>query len=91
MVPFISEDMCRFNHTIISAVKFTQTQRYILNQIEDIPQKSPRISLKTWRELIKKVWEVDPLTCPRCGSDLPAIASSGEAGGDEDYQPDPGS
>ena len=46
---------------------------------------------KTWRELIKKVWEIDLLTCPRCGFDLPAIASSGEAGGDEDYQPDPGS
>ncbi len=51
----------------------------------------PHVPLKTWRELIKKVLEVDPLTCPRCGSDLPAIASSGEAGGDEDCQPDPGS
>jgi len=51
----------------------------------------PHVPSKTWRELIKKVWEVDPLTCPRCGSDLPAIASSGEAGGDADHQPDPGS
>jgi hypothetical protein len=62
----------------------------------------PHVPSKTWRELIKKVWEIDPLTCPRCGSDLPAIGfairrggrvarSSGEAGGDADYQPDPGS
>ncbi|MEA3385144.1 MAG: hypothetical protein U9Q89_01615, partial [Thermodesulfobacteriota bacterium] len=33
----------------------------------------PHVPSKTWRELIKKVWEVDPLTCQRCGSDLPAI------------------
>ena len=24
----------------------------------------PRAPSKTWRELIKKVWEIDPLTCP---------------------------
>ncbi len=30
------------------------------------------------------------MTCQRCGSDLPAIASSGETGGDADYQTDPG-
>jgi hypothetical protein len=50
------------------------------------PMRAPS---KTWRELIKKVWEVDPLTCPQCGSDLPAVASSGEVGGDADHQPDP--
>ena len=27
-----------------------------------------------WRELIKKVWEVDPYTCPRCGSEMRMIA-----------------
>jgi len=29
----------------------------------------PRIPSKEWRELIKKVWEVDPLICPRCSPD----------------------
>jgi hypothetical protein len=29
---------------------------------------------KTWRELIKKVWEVDPLTCPRYGSEMKIIS-----------------
>ena len=24
----------------------------------------------TWRELIKKVWEIGPLTCPRCSSEM---------------------
>jgi len=27
----------------------------------------PHVPSKTWREFIKKVWEFDPLTCPRCG------------------------
>jgi len=30
----------------------------------------PRAPSKTWTELIKKVWEVDPLTCPQCGSEM---------------------
>jgi len=27
----------------------------------------PRIPSKKWCELIKKVWEVDPLICPTAG------------------------
>jgi hypothetical protein len=34
----------------------------------------PRAPSKTWRELIKKVWEIDPLTCPRCGSEMRIIS-----------------
>jgi hypothetical protein len=34
----------------------------------------PRVSSRTWRELIKKIWEVDPLTCPRCGHDMKIIS-----------------
>jgi len=34
----------------------------------------PRIPSKKWRELIKKVWEVDPLICPHCGSEMKLIA-----------------
>ena len=29
---------------------------------------------KKWRELIKKVWEVDPLICPHCGAEMKRIA-----------------
>ncbi|MBE9580821.1 MAG: hypothetical protein IMF18_04295 [Proteobacteria bacterium] len=35
----------------------------------------PCVPSKTWRELIKKVWEVDPLTSPRCGSEMKIISS----------------
>ena len=34
----------------------------------------PRIPSKKWRELIKKVWEVDPLICSHCGSEIRVIA-----------------
>jgi hypothetical protein len=27
----------------------------------------------TWRELIKLVWEVDPLLCPRCDAEMVEI------------------
>jgi len=27
-----------------------------------------------WAEMIKKVYEVDPLLCPRCGGQMPACA-----------------
>ena len=34
----------------------------------------PRIPSKKWRELIKKVWEVDPLICQHCGAEMKLIA-----------------
>ena len=32
--------------------------------IEHLAPKARRIPSRSWRELIKKVWEVDPLLCP---------------------------
>ena len=34
--------------------------------IEHLAPKARRIPSRSWRELIKKVWEVDPLLCPQC-------------------------
>jgi hypothetical protein len=33
----------------------------------------PCVPSKTWRELIKKVWEVDPLTSPQYGFEMKII------------------
>ena len=33
----------------------------------------PRLTSKTWRQLIYKVWEVDPLVCTRCGAEMKVI------------------
>jgi hypothetical protein len=34
---------------------------------------------KTWREYIKKIWEVDPLLCPNCGGEMKIISFITEA------------
>jgi hypothetical protein len=36
--------------------------------------KPKRIPQLMWRECIKKVWEVDPLTCPRCTGEMRIIS-----------------
>jgi len=33
-----------------------------------------RIPSPRWRECIKKIWEVDPLSCPRCGAEMKILA-----------------
>jgi len=29
---------------------------------------------RTWRELIKKIWNTDPLLCPKCGGEMRLIS-----------------
>jgi hypothetical protein len=36
--------------------------------------KQKKIPSKNWRECIKKVWVVDPLECPKCGSEMKIIS-----------------
>jgi len=40
-------------------------------EVIDVSGHQPRrIPSKKWRELIKKVWEADPLLCPNCGGEM---------------------
>ena len=39
-----------------------------------IEQECPRIPRRGWAEMIRKVFEVDPLLCPRCGGQMRIIA-----------------
>ena len=34
----------------------------------------PHVPSKTWRECIKKIWEVDVLLCPRCNGSMKIIS-----------------
>ena len=44
-------------------------------QIIDISEHKPRrIPSAKWRELIKKVWEADPLLCPRCSKEMRIVS-----------------
>jgi len=41
----------------------------------DVSEHQPRrMPSKAWRELIKKIREVDPLSCPRCGFEMKIIS-----------------
>jgi Putative transposase len=49
-------------------------------EIIDVSDYEPkRIPSRTWRECIKKIWEVDPLECPKCGGEMKIISFITEA------------
>ena len=39
-----------------------------------IEQESPRVPRRGWAEMIKKVYEVNPLACPKCRGEMRIIA-----------------
>ena len=41
--------------------------------------KPRRIPSRSWRELIKKVWEVDPLLCPQCHHEMRIVSLINDA------------
>jgi hypothetical protein len=44
-------------------------------KIIDVSKYKPKkIPPPTWREWIKKVWEVDPLKCPNCTCEMKIIS-----------------
>jgi len=44
-------------------------------QIIDVSEHKPRrIPSAKWRELIKKVWEADPLLCPKCHKEMRIVS-----------------
>ena len=47
--------------------------------IEHRALKLRRIPSRSWRELIKKVWEVDPLLCPQCHHEMRIVSLINDA------------
>lgn len=44
-------------------------------EMVDVSNYKPRrIPSPTWRECIKKIWEVDPLTCPHCQAEMKILS-----------------
>ena len=44
-------------------------------EVIDVSEHKPRrIPSAKWRELIKKVWEADPLLCPKCSREMRIVA-----------------
>ncbi len=50
-----------------------RTRRRIRRRVDD-DHASPRQTRRRWAALIKHVWKVDPLVCPRCGRRLKIIS-----------------
>lgn len=46
----------------------------------DSPERFTRQRRRNWARLLKKIYEVDPLTCPRCQSPMQIVAFIEEAG-----------
>ncbi len=40
----------------------------------DASSPSPTRCSRTWAMLIKRVYEIEPLTCPHCGSEMKVVA-----------------
>jgi len=52
------------------------TRQVAEGRVIDIKSSKPkRIPSLLWRTCIKKVWEVDPLTCPKCAGEEVEIVS----------------
>ena len=47
--------------------------------IENRESKPRRIPSQKWRDLIKKVWEVDPLLCPQCHHEMRIVSLINDA------------
>ena len=39
-----------------------------------IEARDARVMRRSWAQLIKRIYEVDPLVCPSCGSEMKVIA-----------------
>jgi hypothetical protein len=52
-------------------IKKASLAAFPLRIIED---KLRRIPSKGWAEMIRKVYEVDPMVCPKCGGTMKVIA-----------------
>ena len=49
-------------------------------EIIDVSEYRPKkIPSPKWRECIRKVWEVDPLSCRKCGSEMKIISFINES------------
>ena len=51
-----------------------QTEGDAVEAIDVSAHEPRRIPSKKWRELLKKVWEADPLRCPKCSREMRIVS-----------------
>ncbi|MDO9541415.1 MAG: hypothetical protein Q7J98_03720 [Kiritimatiellia bacterium] len=62
------------NRAVELAAGFCATIGNAVEVIDVSEHKPRRIPSAKWRELIKKVWEADPLLCPKCSREMRIVA-----------------
>jgi hypothetical protein len=60
--------------TKLCSVRFGRGQGEELARIEEVGEVTPSAAKRAWARLIKQVYEVDPLMCPRCAAPMRIIA-----------------
>ena len=59
----------------LTAANVTATKGDEETEMVDFSSFKPRrIPTPTWRECIKKIWEIDPLECPHCHAEMKIIS-----------------
>ncbi len=72
--PF-SEKKLTYKEKKEQAKEFDTTATPEVVEVIDVSSYKPRrIPSKTWRDCIKKIWEVDPLECPKCHAEMKIIS-----------------
>ena len=67
-------------HVGLKEAEDEEQKKKIIRTIDVSGYQPKRTASKKWRELIKKIWESDPLICPRCGSEMKIVALIDEVG-----------
>jgi hypothetical protein len=74
-IPDKGQVMIRYYGLYSNAHRGRQRKRGLATLAPPVLKPPPRTRASPgWRELIKKVYEVDPLICPNCGSQMKVIA-----------------
>jgi hypothetical protein len=75
-IPNAGEHLVRYYgwYSNVNRGKRRKAQGQELTTIEEFTDVSAFAAKRAWARLIKQVYEVDPLVCPRCGSAMRIIA-----------------
>ena len=69
-----SEEYSSGSGTLIMKHHHSYFFKITLEETEAEDNETPFVPSRGWAEMIRKVYETDPLLCPRCGGQMPACA-----------------
>jgi len=74
-IPDRSQHMVRYSGRYSSRARGAEHERPEIDERDtEAPSPARQAAKEAWAKLIRKVYEVDPLQCPRCGAQMGVIA-----------------